>query len=131
VGGSVSRVRDATLLQTTRRRLDALTFGLFTVAVGTNVPTPLLLVYRHTLDLSASDLTAIFGCYAIGLIAALTLAGPVSDRYGRRVLALPFAVLAGLVSLLFIPAASHVALLYAGRVLQGVVSGVVFSVCNA
>jgi MFS family permease len=115
----------------TRRRLDALTFGLFTVALGTNVPTPLLLLYRRTLDLSASDLTAIFGCYALGLIAALTLAGPVSDRFGRRVLVLPFAVLAGLVSLLFIPAAAHVPLLYAGRLLQGVVSGVVFSVSNA
>ena len=117
--------------ETTRRHLDALTYGLFSVALGTNVPTPLLLVYRRTLGLSPSDLTAIFGCYAIGLIAALTVAGPLSDRFGRRVLVLPFAVLAGLVSLLFIPAAGSVPLLYAGRLLQGVVSGVVFSVSNA
>jgi hypothetical protein len=44
---------------------------------------------------------------------------------------LPFAVLAGLVSLLFVPAAGSLPLLYAGRLLQGVVSGVVFSVANA
>src|SRR6476469_1140414 len=76
--GSVRRVPEATLPRDpTRRRLDALTLGLFTVALGTNVPTPLLLIYRRTLDLSAADLTAIFGCYAIGLIAALTLAVPV------------------------------------------------------
>jgi MFS family permease len=115
----------------TRRRLDALTFGLFTVALGTNIPTPLLLVYRRTLDLSEADLTAIFGCYAIGLIAALTASGAASDRFGRRAVVLPFAVLAGLVSLLFVPAAGSLPLLYVGRVLQGMVSGVVFSVANA
>ena len=115
----------------TRRRLDALTFGLFTVALGTNIPTPLLLVYRRTLGLSDADLTAVFGCYAIGLIAALTVSGAASDRFGRRSLVLPFAVLAGLVSLLFLPAVEHLPLLYLARMLQGVVSGVVFSVANA
>jgi MFS family permease len=125
-------VPDVTLPRdATRRRLDALTLGLFTVALGTNIPTPLLLVYRRTLDLSDADLTAVFGCYAIGLIAALTVSGAVSDRFGRRALVLPFAVLAGLVSLLFLPAAGHLPLLYTCRLLQGVVSGVVFSVANA
>jgi MFS family permease len=114
-----------------RRQLDALTVGLFTVALGTNIPTPLLLVYRRTLGLSDADVTAVFGCYAIGLIAALTVSGAASDRFGRRPLVLPFAVLAGLVSLLFLPAVDHLPLLYAGRLLQGVVSGVVFSVANA
>ncbi|MGY1803722.1 MFS transporter [Blastococcus sp. SYSU D00922] len=115
----------------TRRQLDALTFALFSVALGTNVPTPLLLVYRETLGLSASDLTAIFGCYAIGLILALSVSGAASDRFGRRALVLPFGVVAGLVSLLFVPAAESLPLLYAGRLLQGAVSGVVFSVANA
>lgn len=114
-----------------RRQLDALTFALFTVALGTNVPTPLLLIYQETLALSASDLTAIFGCYAIGLIVALSVSGAASDRFGRRALVLPFGVVAGLVSLLFVPAAGSLPLLYAGRVLQGAVSGVVFSVANA
>ena len=129
---SVRRVREAGVRRDpARRQLDALTFGLFTVALGTNIPTPLLLIYRRTLDLSDSDLTAIFGCYAIGLIAALTVSGAASDRFGRKALVLPFAVLAGLVSLLFIPAVHSLPLLYAGRLLQGVVSGVVFSVANA
>src|SRR3712207_8597549 len=86
-GGSVRQVQG-----TRRRRLDALTFGLFAVALGTNVPTPLLLVYRRTLDLSEADLTAIFGCYAVGLIAALSVAGAASDRFGRRTLVLPFEI---------------------------------------
>ncbi|WP_369254923.1 MFS transporter [Geodermatophilus amargosae] len=122
---------DAATERDRRRRLDALTFGLFTVALGTNIPTPLLLVYRRTLGLSDADLTAVFGCYAIGLVAALTVAGAASDRFGRRALVLPFALLAGLSSLLFIPAAGSLPLLYTGRLLQGVVSGVVFSVANA
>jgi predicted MFS family arabinose efflux permease len=124
-------VLDAATERDRRRRLDALTFGLFTVALGTNIPTPLLLVYRRTLGLSDADLTAVFGCYAIGLVAALTVAGAASDRFGRRALVLPFALLAGLCSLLFVPAAGSLPLLYTGRLLQGVVSGVVFSVANA
>lgn len=122
---------DAATERDRRRRLDALTFGLFTVALGTNIPTPLLLVYRRTLGLSDADLTAVFGTYAIGLVAALTVAGAASDRVGRRALVLPFALLAGLCSLLFVPAAGSLPLLYTGRLLQGVVSGVVFSVANA
>ncbi len=130
--GSVRQMPDVTLQRdATRRRLDALTLGLFTVALGTNIPTPLLLVYRRMLDLSDADLTAVFGCYALGLIAALSVSGALSDRFGRRALVLPFAVVAGLVSLLFLPAAGDLTLLYTGRLLQGVVSGVVFSVANA
>ena len=48
-------------------------FALFAVAAGTNVPTPLLLVYQERLDLSAEVLTALFGCYAAGLVPALLL----------------------------------------------------------
>ena len=50
-------------------------FALFAVAAGTNVPTPLLLVYQERLGLSAEVLTALFGCYAAGLVPALLLAG--------------------------------------------------------
>src|SRR4051794_16216831 len=64
-------------------------FALFVVAAGTNVPTPLLLVYQERLDLSAEVLTALFGCYAAGLVPALLLAGQLSDRLGRPRGALP------------------------------------------
>ena len=68
-------------------------FALFAVAAGTNVPTPLLLVYQERLDLSAEVLTALFGCYAAGLVPALLLAGGLSDRLGRRRVAIPGIVL--------------------------------------
>lgn len=104
---------------------------VFVVAFGTNVPTPLLLLYRDTLDLSPTALTGAFGVYAAGLVPALLLAGPASDRYGRRRVVAPFVLLSVLTSLLFLGAASSVALLFLGRFLQGAVSGVVFSVGTA
>ena len=106
-------------------------FALFAVAAGTNVPTPLLLVYRDTLDLGPDVLTAVFGCYALGLVPALAFAGPLSDRLGRRRVMLPAMALAALTSLLLIGAASSLPVLFAGRALQGAVSGAVFTVGSA
>lgn len=104
---------------------------LFSVAVGTNVPTPLLLVYRDRLGLPASVLTALLGVYAAGLVPALAFSGPAADRYGRRRVALPAAALAAAVSLLSTFAGSAVPLRFVARFLQGVVSGAVFSVGSA
>jgi predicted MFS family arabinose efflux permease len=106
-------------------------FALFAVAAGTNVPTPLLLVYQERLGLSPEVLTALFGCYAAGLVPALLLAGGLSDRLGRRRVAIPGIVLSGLASLAFAAAGDSLTLLFTARFLQGVVSGVVFSVGSA
>jgi MFS family permease len=104
---------------------------LFAVAAGTNVPTPLLLIYRDDLHLSAETITALFGVYAAGLVPSLLTAGSVSDRFGRRTVVLPFVVMSGLASLLFVLATDSVALLFVARFLQGVVSGAVFTVGSA
>jgi len=108
-----------------------LAFGLFSVAFGTNVPTPLLLIYQHQLHLSSNVLTAVFGAYAAGLVPTLFFCGPLSDRLGRRPVALPFAALAVLTTGLFVPAGHLEVLLFVARFGQGVVSGAVFSVCSA
>ncbi len=104
---------------------------LLAAAAGTNVPTPLLLVYRDELDLSDASLTAIFGVYALGLMLALAVAGQAADRWGRRRVALPAAIGSGVASLFFILAQDGEALLYLARFLQGAVSGTVFSVGSA
>ena len=104
---------------------------MFVAAFGTNVPTPLLLIYRDELGLSSNALTGAFGVYAAGLVPALLLAGPASDRFGRRRVVLPFVLLSVLTSLLFLGAGSSVLLLFGCRFLQGAVSGVVFSVGTA
>jgi MFS family permease len=105
--------------------------AVFVAAFGTNVPTPLLLIYRDELGLSSNALTGAFGVYAAGLVPALLLAGPASDRFGRRALVLPVVVLSVATSLLFLGAGWSVSLLFLCRFLQGAVSGVVFSVGTA
>ena len=85
---------------------------LFAVAAGTNVPTPLLLIYKDSLHLSATTLTALFGVYAAGLVPSLPAAGGLS----------------GVASVLFIAASHSVGLLFLARFLPGVVSGAVFTV---
>ena len=113
---------------TQERRLGVLLLG---VAAGTNVPTPLLLIYRDELDMSSTAITALFGVYALGLMPALMLAGPAADRWGRRRVALPAAVLSALTSLLFVTAEHSEALLFLVRFLQGAGAGAVFSVGSA
>jgi MFS family permease len=106
-------------------------FTLFAVAFGTNVPTPLLLLYRDRLGFSATVLTVAFAVYAAGLVPALLLAGPASDRAGRRTLVVPFVLLSGVASLLLLVADRSLWALFGGRLLLGAVSGVVFSVGSA
>ncbi len=109
----------------------ALFLSLFAVAFGTNVPTPLLLLYRGELGLSPTMLTVLFAVYAAGLVPTLFVAGPASDRYGRRAVVIPFAIVSGLASAVFLGASESVPLLLVGRLLQGMVSGAVFSVGSA
>jgi MFS family permease len=114
-----------------RRPVASLWIAVFVAAFGTNVPTPLLLIYRDELGLSSNALTGAFGVYAAGLVPALLLAGPASDRFGRRAVVLPFVLLSVATSLLFLAAGSSVLVLFVCRFLQGAVSGVVFSVGTA
>lgn len=104
---------------------------LFVTAFGTNVPVPLLLVYRVELDLAASTLAAVFGVYALGLAPSLLFGGPASDRFGRVRVLLPAALGAVGASLLFLGAGSALWLLFAARFVQGLASGAVFSVGSA
>ena len=110
------------------RRLGVLLLG---VAAGTNVPTPLLLVYRDELGMSSTSLTALFGVYAVGLVPALVFAGPASDRWGRRRVAIPAALLSALASLLYVTAEHSEPLLFLVRFVQGMGAGAAFSVGSA
>jgi MFS family permease len=51
---------------------------------GTNQFTPMLLLYRARLGLSAPVVEAMFALYAIGLVPGLLAGGSLSDRLGRR-----------------------------------------------
>jgi predicted MFS family arabinose efflux permease len=106
-------------------------FAMFAVGWGANQFSPMLIVYRDRLGLSAGTLGVIFGVYALGLVPGLLLGGAASDRYGRRALVVPFVVLSPLASLLLILTRESASGLGVARFLAGVCSGVVFSVASA
>lgn len=118
-----------TRTQTQARR--SLAIALFAVAFGTNVSTPLLLLYQDTLSLSAWMVTALFAVYPLGLAPALAFSGPASDALGRRRVVLPALVMSGVASAVFAAGATNLALLFLARFLLGAVSGVVFVVTSA
>jgi MFS family permease len=106
-------------------------FAMLVVGWGANQFSPMLLVYRAQLGLSAGELALLFALYAIGLVPGLLIGGPASDRYGRRALVLPFVALSPLASLLLVVAHRTPAGLGAARLLAGVCSGVVFAAAGA
>ena len=62
----------------------AAAFAFAVTMLATTLPTPLYPLYRSELGLSELMITVVFASYAAGTIAALLLAGSLSDRVGRR-----------------------------------------------
>jgi predicted MFS family arabinose efflux permease len=94
------------------------------------VPSPLYHLYAADWHFSPLTLTLIYATYAFGVLAALLLAGRVSDQVGRRpvlLVALPALMVAWL---LFI-AASSTPWLFVARGLQGLATGATLSAASA
>jgi MFS family permease len=100
---------------------------LFAVGWGANHFASLLQVYRQRLALDAAAPAMLFAMYALGLAPGLLLAGPVSDRYGRRAIVLPSALVAFAASALLGVAGGSFSLLLIGRLLYGIGAGGVMS----
>ena len=100
---------------------------LFAVGWGANHFASLLQVYRERLALDAAAPAMLFAMYALGLVPGLLLAGPVSDRYGRRAVVMPSALVAFGASALLGAAGASFSLLLAGRLLYGIGAGGVMS----
>ncbi|WP_133753245.1 MFS transporter [Naumannella halotolerans] len=103
-------------------------FGLFAVAWGGNEFTPLLVMYRHVNHLDSFTVNVLLGAYVLGIIPALLLGGPLSDRFGRRPLFVPAPLVAVLGSSLLAIGASDATLLFLGRVCSGIALGLVMAV---
>jgi hypothetical protein len=106
-------------------------FVMFAVGWGANQFSPMLIVYRHSLDLSADEIAGLFAIYAATLIPGLLVGGPLSDRFGRRACVLPFAALSPVATLLFVLGPNRLPLIAAGRALAGLCSGMVFGPATA
>ncbi|HEU4727290.1 MAG TPA: MFS transporter [Kofleriaceae bacterium] len=100
---------------------------LFATGWGANHIAPLLLVYRERLALDAAAPALMFGMYALGLVPGLLLAGPLSDRRGRRAVVMPSAAAALGASALLGGLGEHFAALLVGRLLYGLGAGGVMS----
>ena len=98
---------------------------------GSNQFTPLLLVYRHSLELGTGTLEAMFGVYALGLLPGLLVAGPLSDARGRRRIVTVAAGLSLASSLVMMAGANSVTLLFVGRFVAGLSSGAAFAAGTA
>jgi MFS family permease len=98
---------------------------------GTNQFTPLLLLYRARLGLSAPVVEAMFALYAIGLVPGLLAGGSLSDRIGRRPVVV-FALITSVIGSGVLIAGTHgAAWLFAGRLIVGLGSGSAFSAGTA
>ena len=106
----------------------AVSLAVFATAWGGNEFTPLLVMYRQISGLSPVVVDALLFAYVFGIVPALLIGGPLSDRFGRRPLMLPAPVFAALGSLLLAAGSESVALLTAGRVCSGIALGLAMAV---
>src|SRR5947208_1105002 len=106
-------------------------FAMFAVGWGANQFSPMLIVYRHELRLTAGEVAGLFLVYALTLIPGLLIGGPASDRFGRRPVVWPFVALSPLATLLLVLEPRSLAMIAAGRALAGLCSGVVFGAATA
>ncbi|HEY5347854.1 MAG TPA: MFS transporter [Rhizomicrobium sp.] len=112
--GGAAFGRDASVLAVLGQTL--LLFAL------TTLPTPLYGDYAREFHFSVLTLTLIYAVYSAGTLSTLLLFGPLSDRIGRRPVALLAIAGAALAALLFALAA-NTATLFAARLVTGLATG--------
>ncbi|WP_432933514.1 MFS transporter [Microbispora sp. CA-135349] len=106
----------------------AVAVAMFACGWGGNQFTPLLLMYRRLGGYSTLSVDAFLGAYVIGLVPGLLLAGPVSDRRGRRPVLAAGAVASAVASLVLCFGGQSAWPIYAGRLITGLAVGIAMSV---
>jgi predicted MFS family arabinose efflux permease len=94
------------------------------------VPSPLYHAYAVAWHFSSLTLTLVYAVYAFGVLAALLLAGRISDQAGRRPVLLAAMGTLMISAVLFI-AADSVAWLFVARGVQGLATGTALSAASA
>jgi len=117
-----------TLSQPVAYALSAAIIGAALFASAT--PSPLYQTYARLWGFSSVLLTLVYATYAIGVLAALLLAGRVSDVAGRRpVLAIALSALLAATVLYMV--AQSVAWLFVARAVQGLATGLALGTASA
>jgi MFS family permease len=88
-------------------------------AWGGNHFSPLLLLYRQVDGYSAVEVDLFFACYVLGLMPGFLVAGPLSDRHGRRRLVAAALALGVAGSLILAFGSASVLWMCAGRLVSG------------
>ncbi|WP_442873663.1 MFS transporter [Corynebacterium sp. SCR221107] len=112
----------------TRTSWLAVAATMVAVAWGGNEFTPLLVMYRETSHFSQVTVNGLLGAYVLGIIPALLIGGPMSDRIGRKPMLSLAAPLSLLGSLLLSLAPNEPLVIALGRVLCGMALGLVMAV---
>ena len=121
------------LLNPDRRQIVArdwirVALGMFAVAFGANLFAPLLPAYRITDALNQSQVTFLFAIYVAGLIPALLICGPLSDRLGRRAIIRPALITSAAGSVVLLTGVwFHFPSLLIGRLIVGISMGMVMA----
>ncbi|MFI7033121.1 MFS transporter [Microbispora rosea] len=102
--------------------------AMFACGWGGNQFTPLLLMYRRLGGYSTLSVDAFLGAYVVGLVPGLLLAGPVSDRRGRRPVLVAGAVASAVASLVLCFGGQSAWPIYVGRLITGFAVGIAMSV---
>ncbi|CAM2998281.1 putative MFS family arabinose efflux permease [Williamsia muralis] len=102
--------------------------AMFAIAWGGNEFTPLLVFYKSEYELSGPTVDVLLFAYVLGMIPALLIGGPLSDRFGRRPIMRPAALIAAAGSLVLAAAADQGAILAVGRILCGIAIGLAMAV---
>ena len=89
-------------------------------AWGGNHFTPLLLLYREAEGYTAEQVDLFLAFYIVGLIPGFLLAGPLSDRHGRKKLMYLALIIGAVASVVLGLGATSIPLLTIGRLLSGV-----------
>ena len=97
---------------------------------GSSAPTPLYAVYQAQWGFSSTMLTLVFGVYAIAVLAALLVAGRLSDHVGRRPVLMSAAAAQALAMVVF-ASAEDVSDLLLARVFQGLFTGAAVAAVGA
>lgn len=115
------------------RRGDALAAAAAMVAIGwgANQFAPLVVMYQEVDGVGETAAQTMFVLYAVGLVPGLFLGGPLSDRFGRRVVVLVALAASLAATSLLVAGALGAGWLYAGRLLAGLASGAGFSAGTA
>lgn len=106
--------------------------GMFAICFGANLFAPLLPVMREVHDLSQAQVNFLLAIYIVGLVPALLIGGPASDRRGRRAVVRPaliFSIIGTFVTLTahFFAEPVSPMILVAGRMLTGAAVGLVLA----